>query len=231
MMPWYTTGMAKKILFIRHGESESNAGEKTEHPQSINLTARGRKEAQDRAASLPVTPDLIVTSGYIRTKQTAEPLQERFPGVPSEEWNIHEFTFLAVEKYRNTTNDDRKPDLMSFWTKADPDHRDGDGAESFNEFVDRCRATVDKMKDVEGDTVVVFCHGYVMNCIRYLVEGRFDEGVTPKGMLAFWDYHAENKIENCEVMEFDVDGDKVSLVKKPPQPRPARKKAPGRILD
>ena len=227
--------MAKKILFIRHGESESNAGEKTEHPQSINLTALGREQARDKAAGLTVTPDLIVTSSYIRTKQTAEPFVEKFPNIPAEEWNLHEFTFLAAEKYRNTTNDERRPDLMAFWTKADPDHRDGEGAESFNEFVDRCRVAIRTMKDAPGDTVLVFCHGYVMNCIRYILEEKFDAGVTPEGMLAFWDYHAMNKIDNCETLEFNVDGGKVSLAQKPSAPPPpvnsATKKPPGRILD
>ena len=223
--------MAKKILFIRHGESESNAGEKTEHPQSINLTTRGRQQAQNRATSLDVTPDLIVTSGFIRTKQTAEPFVERFAEVPTDEWQVHEFTFLAVKKYKNTTNDERKPDLMAFWTKADPNHRDGDSSETFSEFVDRCRAAVEKMKDAPGDTVLVFCHGYTMNCIRYLLEGNFDQGVTPKAMLAFWDYHADNKIENCDIMEFNVESDKVSLAKKSPPARRAVKKTPGPIND
>lgn len=223
--------MAKKILFIRHGESESNAGEKTEHPQSINLTTRGRQQAQNRARSLATKPDLIVTSAYIRTKQTAEPFVERFADVPTDEWNVHEFTFLAVEKYKNTTNDDRKEDLMAFWTKADPAHRDGASSESFNEFVDRCRDTVNKMKDAPGNNVIVFCHGYTMNCIRYLLEGKFDEGVTPQSMLDFWDYHAMNKIDNCEILEFDVDGDKVSLAKKTAPPRAKSKKNAGRILD
>ena len=223
--------MAKKILFIRHGESESNAGEKTEHPQSINLTPLGRQQARDKAAGLGVTPDLIVTSAYIRTKQTAEPFIEKFSTVPTDEWNVHEFTFLAVEKYKNTTNDERKPDLMAFWTKADPHHRDGDSSESFSEFVDRCRDTVNKMKDAPGDTVLVFCHGYTMNCIRYLLEGKFDQGVTGKNMIEFWDYHADNKIENCETLEFNVEGDKVSLAKKPAPPRPPGKKTPARILD
>jgi broad specificity phosphatase PhoE len=224
--------MAKRILFIRHGESESNAGGKTEHPQTINLTDIGREQARDKAAALDFRPDLIVTSSFIRTKQTAEPFVERFPNVPTDEWNIQEFTFLAVEKYMNTTNEERKPDLMAFWTKADPDHRDGDSSESFNEFVGRCRDAIEKMKSVEGDTVLVFCHGYTMNCIRYILEGKFDEGVTGKNMLAFWDYHAENKIENCETMEFAVDGDKVSLVKRPPAPPRKPGKTPSmRTLD
>jgi broad specificity phosphatase PhoE len=224
--------MAKKILFIRHGESESNAGGKTDHPQSINLTEQGREQAKAKAAGLSVTPDLIVTSSYIRTKQTAEPFLARFQGVPTDEWNIHEFTFLSAEKYKDTTNEQRRPALMAYWNSADPDYRDGDTAESFNDFVGRCRDTIEKMKDVEADTVLVFCHGYTMNCLRYILEGKLDGGVTPQNMFAFWDYHAEQKIDNCDTLEFRVDGDKVSLVTTPPPPpRPAGKKVPSPILD
>ncbi len=225
--------MAKRILFIRHGESESNAGAKTEHPQSINLTDTGRQQARDKAAALDVAPDLIVTSSYIRTQQTAEPFLARFAGVPAEEWNIHEFTFLAADKYKNTTNEERRPDLMKFWTNADPDHRDGDDSETFNEFVGRCRDTVEKMKKAQGDTILVFCHGYTMNCLCYLLDGKFDKGVTPQSMLDFWDWHAENKIDNCATIEFAVNGDSVTQVKKSPAP-PARKPGktgPALILD
>jgi broad specificity phosphatase PhoE len=223
--------MAKKILFIRHGESESNAGGKTEHPRSINLTEQGRAQAQARATSLKLTPDLIVTSSYIRTKQTAEPFLARFPGTPAEEWDIHEFTFLSAEKYKDTTNEERRPALMKYWNDADPDYRDGGTAESFNDFVGRCRDTIEKMKNTEADAVLVFCHGYTMNCLRYILEGKLDGGVTPQNMFAFWDYHAEQKIDNCDMLEFNVDGDKVSLAKTPPPPRPPGRKIPSPVLD
>ena len=84
--------MAHTVYFIRHGESQSNAGEKTEHPQSVNLTARGITEAFNRAAGWDEKPDLIVTSAYTRTKQTAAPLIEKFPDTPQAEWNNHDNT-------------------------------------------------------------------------------------------------------------------------------------------
>jgi len=81
------------ILFIRHAESESNAGLRTEHPATIRLTERGQAQAALTAQFLP-RPALLVTSPYQRTKATAAPLLARFPGAPQAEWPVQEFTFL-----------------------------------------------------------------------------------------------------------------------------------------
>ena len=62
-----------EAYFIRHGESQSNAGMLTEHPGSAPITERGHAQAQILSQMLDCAPGLIVTSSYIRTKQTAAP--------------------------------------------------------------------------------------------------------------------------------------------------------------
>lgn len=219
----------KKVVFIRHGESESNAGERTRHPQSINLTLKGRQEADAKAAAFTGHPDLIVTSSYIRTKQTAEPFLKKFDDVPVAEWDIQEFTFLSAEKYKDTTNAERMPFLEEYWKRADPFYKDCDTAESFAEFVKRCKDTVEQMKKCDGDLTLAFSHGYLMNGIRFLLKGGFEK-IDSDTMRDFWNYHSTHKIENCATMEFDVEGDKVTLAA---TPKPVTPKKPFRpfILD
>lgn len=210
----------KKVIFIRHGESESNAGQKTQHPQSINLTPKGRQEAEDKAAGFTARPDLVATSRYVRTKQTAEPFLKKFDAVPVAEWNIQEFTFLSAAKYKDTTNAERMPFLEEYWNRADPYYKDDDTAESFVEFVGRCRDAVEQMKKCDDGLTVAFSHGYLMNGIRFLLKGGFEK-TDSDTMRDFWTYHKTHKIENCATLEFEVEGNKVSLVEtaKPAQPR------------
>lgn len=203
--------MKKTVYFIRHGESQSNAGEKTSSAGEVNLTSRGIQEAFNRAAGWEEKPDLIVTSPYIRTKQTAAPMIEKFPGTPQEEWNIHEYTYLSALKYSGTTNVERRPHMMAYWDRADPDYKDDKDAESFNEFVKRCKDTVEKIRTAEGPVTIAYCHGYMMNGILMALDGRFDK-VDGSTMKAFWDFHAEHKVNNCDVFRFDVEDGKVTYV-------------------
>jgi broad specificity phosphatase PhoE len=221
--------MAKTVYFIRHGESESNAGQKTEHPQSVNLTERGITEAFNRAAGWEETPGLIVTSAYTRTKQTAAPLIAKFPGAQQEEWNIHEYTYLAASKYKNTTNLERAPFMHEYWDRAEPDFKDGGTAESFAEFAQRCKDAVEKIRNAKDDVTVAYCHGYMINGILMALDGKFDT-VTPDTMRAFWKFHAENRVDNCEVFTFAVDGGKVSYLGKSGE-RPASSITPPRLND
>ena len=61
------------IWLIRHGESEANAGLPTSDVALIELTEKGHQQAQKVASAFTQAPSLIVTSPYIRTKQTAQP--------------------------------------------------------------------------------------------------------------------------------------------------------------
>ncbi len=202
--------MKKNFHFIRHGESESNAGQKTTHPRTINLTYRGRSEAHDKAAEFVAKPDLIITSKYVRTKQTAEPFLKKFGEVPQEEWDIHEFTYLPVEKYKDTTNVERRPAIDAYWDRADPQHKENGTGESFAEFATRCRAAIEKVKTCPAPFAIAFCHGYMMRGILFALEGRFDV-ITGATMAAFWHTHRTNKIHNCAYLDFETDGQTLRL--------------------
>ena len=80
------------VWFIRHGESEGNVGLATSESAMIRLTARGIEQAELIALAFIEPPTLIVTSPYLRAKQTAQLTLLRFPDARREEWPVHEFT-------------------------------------------------------------------------------------------------------------------------------------------
>ena len=68
------------IHFLRHGQSTSDVGLGTiPEDGDIPLTALGRQQARQFAASLGAAPDLIFVSPRRRALETAAPIHARFP--------------------------------------------------------------------------------------------------------------------------------------------------------
>lgn len=167
------------VWFIRHAESESNAGLPTQDPSSTPITQRGQQQSQQIALFLPRPPSLIVTSPYIRTKQTAKPTMQRFPEASQAEWQVQEFTFLAPAQYRNTTVYQRRPMVNAYWQRCDPFYVDGEGAESFAGLMQRVQqvrsqiaqldtAQLDKTQPDEP-FVVAFSHGRFIRAMLWVL--------------------------------------------------------------
>jgi broad specificity phosphatase PhoE len=160
---------------IRHGQSESNAGLATTHPGASVLTALGHEQARRLAEHLPHAPALIVTSPFIRTQQTAQATRERFPGVPCEEWPVHEFNNLAPAVYNGTTLSERIPYATAYWERCDPDYVAGEGAESLAELMQRVRVMERQLRAFENGVVAVFSHGLFLRAALFAwLTGSFD---------------------------------------------------------
>jgi probable phosphoglycerate mutase len=187
------------IWFIRHAESESNAGLPTSDPATIALTARGYEQAEYIAASFRETPTLIVTSPYIRTKQTAQPTIRRFADVPQEEWPIQEFTYLSLEHRLHTTPNERKPLLEAYWERCDPCYSDGAGAESFADLIDRVQHTLERINRLEQGFVAVFSHGLFARAVLWSLLAGPDE-LTPIRMRRFRMFATSLKMPNASIL-------------------------------
>ena len=146
------------IRCIRHGQSASNAGEATVHPDTIPLTALGHAQAAMVASCFNRPPARVIFSPFDRAAQTAQPLCERFPDVPVAVWPVQEFTYLAPHRYVGTSRPDRQDAVTRYWERLDPAGRDGEGAESFLAFWDRVESFLDRLTTVRGH-VAVFTHG------------------------------------------------------------------------
>lgn len=199
----------REFIFIRHGESVSNADLPTDHPQTIALTPKGAKQASDKAAMWEMAPDIFITSKYIRTQLTAAPFQAKFPNVPHQEWDIHEFTYLDPVKYSGTTVTQRRPHTDAYWQKADPHHKDAPEAESFAEFAARCRATLARIKQNQHQHSIAFCHGYFMKGLALALDGHFDD-VSHTTMALFNDFHHRQPLDNCAVLRLRINNDSIT---------------------
>lgn len=144
--------------FVRHAQSAANAGWASNDPTSIPLTPAGLQQSETFATAFPFAPGLIASSPYLRARQTASPLISRFPMARTDILPIQEFTYLAPTNWRGSTPADRRPAVEAFWRRADPDRCDGDGAESFAQFVARIDACLGWIQRGSVAPIVLVSH-------------------------------------------------------------------------
>lgn len=198
------------ILLIRHGESQSNAGLPTLNPESVELTHLGMGQAECIADYLEVhvCPDRIVTSCYLRARQTAAPTKSRFLSVPEEEWPVHEFTYLSLTDFLIfSTVEDRKPLVDAYWELCDPSSVDGPGSESFEQFIKRVRGVMKRFEEVKrGQTVVIFSHEQFICAVFWLLKCK-PVRLSSVTMREFRGFLLENSIPNAGLLRLQRHDD------------------------
>ena len=174
-----------RAVFIRHGQSTGNAGVPCHDLASIELTELGWRQAREVARAWTETPSLIVTSPYLRTRQTAEATIQRFPVVPVEVWPIEEFTYLQPSQWNGTRSSERMPHLERYWTDADPAYCDGEGAESFGALLRRAEAVLARLAALPSPGLAyVFSHGQFIQAVRAVVTKHAGRSWQDAGLLA-----------------------------------------------
>jgi probable phosphoglycerate mutase len=203
-----------RIILVRHGESVANAGGKTADPDTNPLTEVGHAQAKAFADRLDCRPTLLVISPFLRAQQSAEPLRQRFPEVPVEEWPIQEFTFLNPSRHSNTCEADREPYAATFWQRQDPAYVDGPGAESFTSFLDRAREAIHRLVNrKQGGCIVIYTHGFFMQAFRLVLL--FPKATDGELLANFLRFHLVNFIQNTDSLEFEVRDGKIQLIGQP----------------
>jgi 2,3-bisphosphoglycerate-dependent phosphoglycerate mutase len=158
------------VRLIRHAESLANAGGATDDPALIPITDCGCEQAVRLAKEWEQAPSLIVTSSFIRTRQTAQPTIDRFPEVPIEVWPVHEFTYLDLPVGEPTTREQRRPLIKRYWERADPHYVDGPGVESFAGFLGRAQALLDRLRERSEPSIMVFTHGEFISGVMWILQ-------------------------------------------------------------
>lgn len=153
------------VWFVRHTESVSNANLPTTHPAESPLTPRGEVQARQLVQAFPARPDLIVVSPFVRARQTAVPVIAHFDPVPVEQWPVHEFTYLAPDRYRGTTGSERSPLAHAYWQRNDPAYKDDGQGESFAELLARVHAFTQRLRQRPERWIVVFSHGLFLRAL------------------------------------------------------------------
>lgn len=189
----------KTIRFIRHAESAANAGLPTTDPGEIPLTDNGKLAAARAAAEYDgPEPDLIVVSPYLRARQTSEPFIARFPDAEVETWAVQEFTYISPARCVGTTAADRRPLVEAYWNAASPTHEDGDGSESFLDFIARVRTSLEELRLREAGSILVVCHGIFMNAAAFYQAPEEDPSDT-KSMRRFHQYTLDHPVPNLGI--------------------------------
>ncbi|MFB4318838.1 histidine phosphatase family protein [Actinomadura sp. 21ATH] len=194
-----------RAWLIRHGQSESNAGLPTDGPGAAPLTARGRAEAERVAAAFAGPPGLIVSSPFVRARETARPTRERFPDVPYEEWPVQEFTFLGALHGPGTTNVQRRPHAAAYWERSDPAYAAGGDGETFREVVARARDLLARLSRRPDGLTAVFTHGLFMRALMWSLTTGVTEPDAAE-MRAFARFQRVCTVPNGAVLELRGSG-------------------------
>lgn len=188
------------VTLIRHGESEANAGLPSLCPASIPLTELGHRQAAEFARGINDAPCLLVVSPYLRTQLTAAPLIARHPAAPVEEWPVHEFTYLDPQHYAGTTETHRGALAHAYWTRCDPQWKDGGGAESFAELMARIDNLEERLRQRPEKQILVFTHGYFIKAL--LLRREQPRGpVDAQLMATFRDRRKEGQLPNTGMVQ------------------------------
>src|SRR5262245_19114758 len=193
----------KNVWLIRHAESAGNAGLTTSRPDTIPLTGKGVEQALRLADSFTQPPTLIITSPFIRTQQSARPTIERFQAARREQWQVQEFTYLAPARYQDTTDADRRPFVEVYWSKCDPHYIDGEGAETFADFIQRVQRAIDELWSCQSEFVAFFGHGLFLRAMiwRMLFGAR---PINASTMSSFRHFLDATTMPNTAIMKVDL---------------------------
>lgn len=191
------------VWLVRHGESTANAGLPSLTHADVLLTDRGREQAAHVARAVDRRPDLLVTSPFLRARATAEPIAQRWPGVPQEVWPIEEFSYLSAERCRGSTVEMRRPWVRDYWERADPHAVDGPGAESFAQFMQRLQAFGDRLLRQSGFVVAVG-HGQFFRAFLWGESHGFE--ATPARMADYRAAEVARPMGNGEVIAWHPVG-------------------------
>lgn len=163
----------KRLLLVRHGESEWNSIRRLQGQADIALSERGQAQALALKQTVAeLAPDKVATSDLVRARVTAELL-----GFPAAE--------LRPDLRENAVGDWTGQSIADL-VAADPDGYAGwragtyapPGGESWADFRNRTRAAVLSLAQETASTLLVVAHGGV---IRALLESFL--GLKPRRII------------------------------------------------
>jgi len=157
------------VFFVRHGESEANAQDVFSSPDT-SLTEKGKEQAEAISVQCHGMPvDVILTSEYKRTMQTAEIINEKV------DKEIVLFRELHEERFPSDIIGVKHDDLQAVQViKEMRDHADdplwhyGD-EENFHELRDRVVKGLDKLIDRPEKNILVVTHSNTMRMIMAII--------------------------------------------------------------
>jgi len=145
----------KKITFIRHAQSEANAGGMSKPNAEIGLTNSGLHQAKLLADCWNVKPAQIYVSEFDRAIQTAKTLAEKFGIAPVRISALNEFNVFGYEIVKGLNGAQRTPLTLKYWQEANPDARYGETGQTFNEFCKQVASFRPQLLEIPDNSVIV----------------------------------------------------------------------------
>ncbi len=208
------------LYLVRHGESAGNvareaalvAGERIididVRDVDVPLSQRGEQQAEALGqwfASLPPerTPNIIVTSPYVRARHTAE-IVARSAGLSSDKFTLvvderlREKEFGVLDRLTRVGIEAYHPDQAEFRRLLGKFYHRPPGGESWCDVILRLRSATEMIaREYCGERVLLVGHSVVVLCMRYLLEHMTEDQILQ--------IDRENEVANCSVTSYVHD--------------------------
>ena len=185
--------MPRRILLVRHCQSQANADGRIEGKGDSPLSEAGREQARRVAAfvaSRDIGPATLIASPLSRARATADEIAAQCGWTPSHDPRIREGELGWMEDMSYA--DVRKHMIEHALTVLDSEVH---GGESLDDVAARCWEALSEVLAVTEGPLIAVTHGYA---IHALVERRFGHALG----LA--------QIANGDVIEVWMEGDAVT---------------------
>lgn len=96
----------------------------------------------------------------------------------------------------NTTVAERRDWVEAYWSRSDPAFRDGEGAESFLDFIFRAQSFLGQLAEHPAQDIAVFSHGQFINAVAWLIEHK-PQCIDGRAMVDWRGYEITNHVPNC----------------------------------
>jgi probable phosphoglycerate mutase len=211
-----------RLWLVRHGQSAGNvardaadaAGKSMIDIQlrdvDVPLSPLGERQAQAlgrhfAALSEAEKPEIVLSSPYVRARQTAKAICEAGGVVgdarpPIVDERLREREFGIFDRLTTAGIREKYPELADQRTLMGKFYHRPPGGESWADVILRLRGALDTISLHHADRrVVIVCHQVVVLCIRYVLE-EMDEAQ----ILAI---DKEGDVVNCGISEYEFEPD------------------------
>ncbi len=215
-----------RLWIVRHGQSAGNVArdlaDAAGHSMidiavrdvDVPLSELGHRQAQAIAhwfAALPEAerPEVILSSPYVRARQTAEAVCAAIGGVcgtrgPIVDERLREREFGVFDRLTTLGIREKYPDQAEHRALLGKFYHRPPGGESWADVILRLRSALDTVSLHHADRrVLIVCHQVVILCFRYILE-EMDEATV----LAV---DKESAVLNCGICEYEFEPDDARL--------------------
>jgi len=157
---------ATRIVAVRHGQTDWNAGQRIQGHTDIPLNDAGRLQARQLAAALVDERfDAVYASDLARAQQTADALTPLSGTAVLTDVGLRERCFGDFEGLSHGQVEAAWPEQSRRWRRRDP-HYAPPGGESLWVFYARCIGAAERLAlRHAGQSIAIVAHGGVLDCL------------------------------------------------------------------